>query len=413
MTRRRPSGLRLGYRLSERWRQTLGYRIERNEITDDEYRAFYQHVAHDFNGPLTWSHNHVEGKQSFTTLLYLPAQAPFDLLMGREERHGLKLYVRRVFIMDAAEQMLPTYLRFVRGVVDSADLPLNVSREILQENRLVSGMRASIVKRVLDMIGGLDDEQFQGFWGHFGEVLKEGLVEDYGNREKLLELMRYVSTESEDDQPMVSLGDYVSRMKVGQDKIYYLTAESLKAARNSPHLEVFRKRGIEVLLMTDRVDEWVMGHLQEYQGKPFQSVAKGDVDLSNLEDENEREARQEAEERAKGLVERFATALEGEVDSVRVSHRLTDSPTCLVIGEHEMAMHMQSLLKQAGHDLPDGKPILEINPGHPLIERLGEGEGEGFDEWARLLYEQALLAAGGTLEDPAAFVRRVNGLLAG
>jgi molecular chaperone HtpG len=385
----------------------------KSEIEDEEYRGFYKHVAHDFAEPMTWAHNHVEGNQSFTTLLYLPSQVPFDLMMGgRDERHGLKLYVRRVFIMDAAEQLLPNYLRFARGVVDSNDLPLNVSREILQENKLVAGIRASVVKRVLDMIGKLDDEQFSTFWKHFGEVLKEGLAEDAGSRDKLLKLVRYASTHENTDEPKVSLADYVGRMKGGQDKIYYLTAEGLAAAKNSAHLEVFRKQGIEVLLMTDRVDEWVMGQLSDFEGKPFQSVAKGEIDLTNMEDESDRKAREESEEKATDLIKRLSDSLGDRVEAVKVSHRLTESPSCLVLGEHEMAVHMQSLLKQAGHELPGGKPTLEINPDHEMILRLeSESDDERFGDWAALLFEQAWLAAGGVLEDPAGFVRRMNRLI--
>jgi molecular chaperone HtpG len=388
--------------------------LPKSEISDEEYQAFYQHVSHDFNAPLTWSHNRVEGNQAFTTLLFLPEKAPFDLMVGREDRHGLKLYIRRVFIMDAAEQLLPTYLRFVRGVVDSDDLPLNVSREILQENQLVSKIKASVVKRVLDMIEKQagDDENYPAFWNQFGEVLKEGPVEDIKNREKLLKLMRFASTEGDGDKQIVSLADYVSRMKGAQDKIYYITADSYQAASNSPHLEVFRKQGIEVLVMYDRVDEWMMGHLQDFDGKPFQSVAKGDIDLSNLEDESEKEARKESEEQAKDLIERLGKALEEKVADVRVSHRLTDSPSCLVLDEHDMAMHMQALLKQAGHEMPGSKPHLEINPEHDLVKRLaGEGDESSFNDWAMLLFEQAWLAEGGQLDDPAGFVRRLNGLL--
>lgn len=384
------------------------------EISDDDYKAFYKHVSSDFNDPLVWAHNRVEGTQAYTTLLYLPEKAPFDLLMGREERRGLKLYVRRVFIMDAAEQLLPQYLRFVRGVVDSDDLPLNVSREILQENRLVGKIRSSVVKRVLDLIEKLseDGERYAAFWGHFGEVLKEGPVEDAGNRERLLKLMRFRTTATEGDA-VASLEDYVSRMKAEQDKIYYLTAESRQAAEGSPHLEVFRKRGIEVLLMSDRVDEWMMGHVREFDGKPFQSIAKGQLDLSKFEDESEKEARKGAEKQAEKIIERIRKALGDRVDDVLVSHRLTDSPACLVLAEHDMAVHMQTLLKQAGHDFGGlSKPKLEINPTHRLITRLEAIDDEAtFADWSSLLYEQAWVAEGGQLEDPAAFVRRMNRLL--
>ncbi|MEM9533263.1 MAG: molecular chaperone HtpG [Pseudomonadota bacterium] len=388
----------------------------RNEIDDEEYQGFYKHISGDFNEALTWSHNRVEGNQSFTTLLYLPEKPPFDLMMGREERRGLRLYVRRVYIMDAAEQLLPTYLRFVRGVVDSDDLPLNVSREILQDNALVKKIRASVVKRVLGMLDKMssDADTYGPFWNHFGEVLKEGVVEDFGNQEKLLKLARFASTHGDGAEQNVSLEEYLGRMQSGQDKIYYVTADSFKAAANSPHLEVFRQQNIEVLLMADRVDEWMMGHVREFDGKPFQSIAKGDLDLSNLEDEETREARKAKASEAEPLIERFKAALAEQVEDVKVSSRLTDSPSCLVLAEHDMALHMQQLMKQAGHDMPGAKPSLEINPAHALVERAaGIEDEEGFAEWAHLLFEQAVLAEGGALPDPAAHVRRVNQLLAG
>ncbi len=387
----------------------------KQEISDEEYQGFYKHVSHDFNEPLVWAHNRVEGNQSYTTLLYLPEKAPFDLMMQhRDERRGLRLYVRRVFIMDAAEQLLPAYLRFVRGVVDSDDLPLNVSREILQENKLVAKIRASVVKRVLDMIEKLTDdpERYAKFWREFGAVLKEGPVEDYGNRERLLKLMRFATTHDDVAEQRVSLEDYVKRMKGGQDKIYYITADGFQAAKNSPHLEVFRRKGIEVLLMYDRVDEWMVGHLQEFEGKRFQSVAKGDIDLSNLEDDGDKERREKLERSAGKLVERLSKVLADKVEKVRVSHRLTDSPSCLVLSEHDMAVHMQNLLKQAGHEMPGSKPFLEINPDHPLVERAAaESDEARFADWAWLLFDQAWLAEGGQLEDPAAFVKRMNALL--
>ncbi len=386
----------------------------RQDIEDDEYKSFYKHVSNDFNDPLKWAHNRVEGNQSFTTLLYLPEKPPFDLMMGREERQGLKLYVRRVFIMDAAEQLLPTYLRFVRGVVDSDDLPLNVSREILQDNALVKKIRGSVVKRVLGMLDQISDETdtYQDFWKGFGEVLKEGVVEDFSNQEKLLKLARFASTNNSDAEPTTSLDDYLSRMSAGQDKIYYVTADSHQAALNSPHLEVFRKQGVEVLLMSDRVDEWMMGHVREYDGKPFQSVAKGDLDLSNLEDEDTKKQREEKATQAAPLLERMKKALEAQVEEVKISSRLTDSPSCIVLAENDMALHMQQLMKQAGHEMPGSKPSLEINPDHPLVERAaGVEDQEGFEAWAHLLFDQALLAEGGQLEDPAAYVKRVNQLL--
>ncbi len=388
----------------------------KQEITDEEYQGFYKHVSHDFNEPLVWAHNRVEGNQSYTTLLYLPEKAAFDILRSYEDRRGLRLYVKRVFIMDAAEQLLPPYLRFVRGVVDSDDLPLNVSREILQENRLVAKIRASVIKRVLDMLAKLTEqpERYAKFWSEFGVVLKEGPVEDYANREKLLKLLRFASTHADKPEQTVSLEEYVARMKSGQDKIYYITADNFQAAKNSPHLEVFRQKGIEVLLMYDRVDEWMAGHLQEFDGKPFQSVAKGDIDLAEFGDESEKDRRKQQEKEAGKLIERLKGALGDRVDEVRVSHRLTDSPSCLVLREHDMAVHMQNLLKQAGHFMGAGKPSLEINPGHPLVQRADqESDQARFGEWALLLYEQAWLAEGGTLDDPAAFVKRMNGLLVG
>ncbi len=386
----------------------------RQEIEDDEYKSFYKHVSNDFNDPLKWAHNRVEGNQSFTTLLYLPEKPPFDLMMGREERHGLKLYVRRVFIMDAAEQLLPTYLRFVRGVVDSDDLPLNVSREILQDNALVKKIRASVVKRVLGMLEQVaeDADTYQPFWKGFGEVLKEGVVEDFSNQEKLLKLARFASTHNTDAEPTTSLDEYLARMNSSQDKIYYVTADSHRAALNSPHLEVFRKQGIEVLLMSDRVDEWMMGHVREYDGKPFQSVAKGDLDLSNLEDEEAKKQREDKATEAAPLLERMKKALEDKVEKVKISTRLTDSPSCIVLAENDMALHMQQLMKQAGHEMPGSKPSLEINPDHPLVQRAGAVEDdESFAQWAHLLFDQALLAEGGQLDDPASYVKRVNQLL--
>ncbi len=390
--------------------------LPKNEIKDEEYKEFYKHVSHDFSDPLLWSHNRVEGNQSYTTLLYVPEKAPFDLFLSRDEgRKGLKLYVRRVFIMDAAEQLLPMYLRFVRGVVDSDDLPLNVSREILQENKLVKSIRAGIIKRVLDMLAKLakdDAEKYATFWNNFGEVLKEGIVEDISNQGKIAKLLRFASTHNSDDAQTVSLDDYLSRMKPEQEKIYYLTADSWQAAVNSPHLEAFRKKGIEVLLLTDRVDEWMMGYFREYEGKPFQSIAKGEVDLGKLEDEKDKAEREAREKAADDLPERIQQALEDKVSEVKVSHLLEDSPACLMLDEHEMAVHMQKLLQQAGHGMPASKPRLEINPLHPLLQRMkGLEDTAEFAEWAHLLFEQALLAEGGQLDDPAGFVRRMNRIL--
>lgn len=386
----------------------------KSEISDEEYTEFYKHVAHDFDDPLRWTHYHVEGTQSYTGLLYVPKRAPFDL-WDRDKRHGIKLYVRRVFIMDDAEQLMPTYLRFVRGVVDSDDLPLNVSREILQHNRQIDAIRGASVKKVLGMLEELasdQPEQYAEFWAQFGQVLKEGPAEDFGNRERIAKLLRFASTHNDSGQQDVSLQDYVGRMKEGQDRIYYVTAESYAAARNSPHLEIFRKKGVEVLLLHDRVDEWMVSHLNEFDGKKLQSVAKGSLDLGALEDEQEKQELERAAEDHKDLLERMQKALGERVKEVRVSHRLTDSPCCVVVEEHDMAMSLQKMLKQAGHDVPTIKPALEINPEHPLVLRLEQVDDEQrFNDWSGLLLEQATLAEGGQLEDPAAFVARLNQLL--
>jgi molecular chaperone HtpG len=388
----------------------------KSELADADYQGFYKHVSHDFDDALAWTHNRVEGSQSYTVLLYLPAKAPWDALFsGRDERKGLKLYVRRVFIMDAAEQLLPAYLRFVRGVVDSDDLPLNVSRELLQENRLVAQIRAACVKRTLDLLeklAGEEDDKYQRFWDAFGNVLKEGLAEDFGNRERIAKLLRFASTRSEGAAQTVSLDTYIGRMVGEQDAIYYLTAETHGAARGSPLLESLRARGVEVLLLSDRVDEWMSGYLREYAGKPLKNLAKGDVDLSQFESAEERAAREKASEDAKPLLERIKTLLGERVSEVRASRRLTDSASCLALGEQDMALHMQQLLKQAGHTVPESKPVLEVNPSHGLVQRLAaESDAARASEWALLLYEQALLASGGQLDDPSAHVRRVNGLL--
>ncbi|OOG21230.1 molecular chaperone HtpG [Thioalkalivibrio denitrificans] len=385
----------------------------RSEITDDEYKAFYKHVAHDFEDPLAWTHNRVEGRQEYTTLLYIPKRPPFDL-WDRDRRHGIKLYVRRVFIMDDAEQLMPAYLRFVRGVVDSNDLPLNISREILQSNRLIDGMRAGGVKKVLGLLEDMAKdrpEDYQAFWSAFGQVMKEGPAEDYGNREQIAGLLRFASTHTGEATQNVSLADYVSRMKDGQKAIYYITADSHAAAAHSPHLEVFRKHGVEVLLLSDRVDEWLVTHLTEFDGKPLKSVAKGALDLGELETEEEKQAAKAAEDESKEVIERLKKALGEKVEDVRVSHRLTDSPACIVLSEHDMALYMQQLLRQAGQKLPDTKPVLEINPSHGLIGRLREADDEQMDEWADILFNQALLAEGAQLEDPAGFVRRLNSLI--
>ncbi len=387
----------------------------KKDISDDEYNEFYKHVAHDFEPPLAWSHNRVEGKQEYISLLYVPSHAPFDL-WDREKRHGIKLYVRRVFIMDDAEQLMPQYLRFVRGVIDSADLPLNVSREILQSSRDIDAIKAGSVKKVLGLLEDMAEnqpEKYAGFWNAFGKVLKEGPGEDFANKEKIAGLLRFASTHTDTDAQVVSLKDYVGRMKEGQSAIYTITADSFAAAQHSPHLEIFRKKGIEVLLLSDRVDEWLASNLTEFDGKPLKSVAKGGLDLGELEDEAEKTAQKEAEESLKPLVERIKTTLGERVKDVRVTHRLTDSPACLVTGEGDMSANLERLLKAAGQAAPTVKPTLEINPIHALVTRLNsESDEDRFKDWANLLFEQALLAEGGQLDDPASFVRRLNGLLA-
>ena len=386
----------------------------KNDITEEQYHEFYKHVAHDFEAPLAYSHNKVEGRKEFTQLLYIPARAPFDL-WDREHRRGIKLYVRRVFIMDDAEQLLPVYLRFVRGVIDSADLPLNVSREILQESKDIEAMRSANVKRVLSMIEDLAEnnkEKFATFWKEFGKVIKEGVVEDYSNRDRIAKVLRFASTHTDTDAQEVSLADYISRMKPEQEKIYYVTAEAFAAAKNSPHLEVFRKKGVEVLLMYDRVDEWVAQHLTEFEGKKLQSVAKGRLELGKLEDEAEKKAAEQEEGEAKPLLERIKKALGETVKDVRVTLRLTDSPACLVADEHDMGANFQRLLKAAGQNVPTSKPIMEINPHHPLVLRLkGEADDTRFTDLAKVLFDQSMLAEGGQLEDPAGFVKRLNQLM--
>ena len=388
----------------------------KSEITDEQYKEFYKHVAHDFEEPLSYVHAKVEGKQEYTQLLYIPQRAPFDM-WDRNARHGIKLYVRRVFIMDDAEQLMPLYMRFVRGVVDSNNLPLNVSREILQESRDIETIRGGCVKKVLSMLEGLADneeaaekEKFARFWTEFGRVFKEGIGEDFANKERIAKLLRFASTHNDTPDETVSLADYVSRMKEGQEKIYYVTAETFTAAKNSPHLEIFRKKGIEVVLLSDRVDEWVTGHLTEFEGKQLQSVAKGGLDLGKLEDEAEKKEAEQAADEYKELLEKIKTSLGEKVKEVRVTHRLTDSPSCIVADEHDMGGNLARILKAAGQKAPEMKPILEINPKHPAVQRL-KYEGTRFDDWANLLLEQATLAEGGTLDDPAGFVKRINELM--
>jgi molecular chaperone HtpG len=388
----------------------------KSDITDEQYKEFYKHVAHDFEDPLAWTHARVEGKQEYTQLLYVPSRAPFDM-WDRQSRHGVKLYVRRVFIMDDAEQLMPLYLRFVRGIVDSNDLPLNVSREILQESKDIETIRNGCARKVLAMLEGLADsedaaekEKYARFWGEFGRVLKEGVGEDFANKEKIAKLLRFASTHADTADETASLADYVARMKDGQEKIYYVTAETFNAAKNSPHLEIFRKKGIEVLLLSDRVDEWVVGHLTEFEGKQLQSVAKGGLDLGNLEDEAEKKEVEKEADEYKDLIEKVKASLDARVKEVRVTHRLTDSASCLVADEHDVTGNLARILKAAGQKAPDMKPILEINPHHPQVQRL-KYETDRFDDWAALLFEQAQLAEGGQLDDPAGFVKRMNALM--
>ena len=388
----------------------------KNDISDDEYKAFYKHVGHDFEEPLAWTHSRVEGRHEYTNLLYIPAHAPFDL-WDRNARHGIKLYVKRVFIMDDADKLMPAYLRFVRGVVDSADLPLNVSRELLQESKDIDAIRSGCTKKVLGLLesmAGSEDEaeraRYATFWKEFGKVLKEGVGEDFANKERIAGLLRFASTHADTRDETVALADYIGRMKEGQDKIYYVTAESFNAAKNSPHLEVFRKKGIEVLLLSDRVDEWVTGNLNEFDGKALVSVARGGLDLGALEDEAEKKEAEKAADEYKDLLERIKTSLGERVKDVKVTLRLTDSPACLVADEHDLGMNLSRILKAAGQSAPESKPILEINPNHPAVLRL-RYEEKNFDDWAAVLFDQALLAEGGTLDDPATFVKRVNQLM--
>ena len=387
----------------------------KSEISDDEYKAFYKSLGHDFNDPLAWAHNRVEGgSQRFTTLLYIPSQPPFDLLMGaRDERKGVKLYIKRVFIMDAAEELLPNYLRFVRGVVDADDLPLNVSREILQHNRQIERIKGSCVKRVLDLIEKLakdEPEKFEAFRKAFGNTLKEGIVEDPSNRGRIAKLLRFASTKGDGAEQDVSLDDYVARMQPGQEAIWYVTADSYRAAAGSPQLEAFRAKGIEVLLMFDRVDEWIMGQFGEYEGKAFRNVAKGELPL----DEAGKQKQEEVAKQAEPLVKKLKELLGERVGEVRVSARLTDSPSCLALSDYELAPHLARLLREAGQEVPDSRPTLEINPAHPLVKRVeSETDGAKAKDLAMLLLEQAEIAAGAALPDPAAFVQRMNRVLLG
>ncbi len=385
----------------------------KNDVTPEQYQAFYQHISHDQEPALSYSHSRVEGRSEYTLLLFVPKKAPFDL-WDRSQRHGLKLYVKRVFIMDDADKLLPTYLRFVRGVIDSADLPLNVSRELLQESRDVKTIREGATKKILsvleEMANDKDGTRYHDFWQEFGQVVKEGVGEDHSNSERLQKLLRFASTRNDDATQTVSLTDYVARMKHGQEKIYYVTADSYLAARNSPHLEVFKKKDIEVLLLSERVDEWMLSFLNEFDGKELVSVAKGGLDLGALSDESDKKAQELAQSSHKAVIEHFQTVLEDKVSSVRVTLRLTDSPACLVASEDGMSNHLQRILKSAGQAAPATKPILEINPNHPLVAALTD-QTPGLDDWAWLLFEEAQLAEGGSIENPAHFVARVNKLL--
>jgi len=386
----------------------------RQELNDGEYKEFYKHISHDFQDPLDWSHNKVEGKLEYTSLLYLPAKAPFDM-WNRDAARGLKLYVQRVFIMDDAEQFLPLYLRFIRGVVDSNDISLNVSREILQKDPAVDSMKSAITKRILDMLGKLKKkkpEDYQKFWDEFGQVLKEGPAEDYANREKIAKLLLFSTTHTDSPVQDQSLEDYISRMQEGQDKIYYIAAESHNTAKNSPHLEVLRKKGIEVLLLSDRVDEWFISHLMEFDGKQFQDVTRGELDLGKLDTEEDKKAQEEKDKQAEPLLNRLKESLGERVAEVRTTHRLTDSPACLSIAEHDMGAQMRKIMEAAGQAMPEFKPIFEINPEHPLIDKLDkEADEERFNDLAAILFDQASLAEGGHLDDPASYIRRLNSLL--
>ncbi|WNO60014.1 molecular chaperone HtpG [Rheinheimera sp. MMS21-TC3] len=386
---------------------------DKSDLTDEEYNEFYKHISHDWSDPLSWSHNKVEGNNNYTSLLYIPKKAPFDM-WNRDAQHGLKLYVQRVFIMDDAEQFMPSYLRFIKGVLDSSDLPLNVSREILQDTKVTQSLRKGCTSRTLKMLEKLtkDSEKYQAFWDEFGQVLKEGPAEDMANKEQIAALLRFASTHTDESVQNVSLADYISRMKEGQDEIYYIVADSFAAAKNSPHLEVLRKKGLEVLLLSDRIDEWLVQHLTEFNDKKLRSVAKGGLDLSKLDDEETKKAQQETEEAFASVLERFKTALGNQVKDVKVSHRLTDSPACVVTDEHDMSTQMIKLMESAGQKVPEVKPIFEINAEHTLVKHISEQQDEDrFKEWAEVLLDQALLAEKGNLKDPASFVNRLNKLL--
>ena len=387
---------------------------DKSEITDEEYKEFYKHISHDFADPLKWAHNKVEGKTEYTSLLYIPSKAPFDM-WNRDQNHGLKLYVQRVFIMDDAEQFMPTYLRFVKGLVDSNDLPLNVSREILQDNKITQALRQGCTKRVLGMLEKMaknDADTYQSFWNEFGNVLKEGPAEDFSNKEKIAGLLRFSSTQADTDAQTVSLADYIERMQESQDKIYYVTADSYQAAKNSPHLEIFRKKGIEVLLMGERIDEWLMSHLTEFDGKSFQSISKGDLDLGDLDDEESKKQQEAAEKEVEGVVERAKAALGDKVVDVKFTHRLTDSPAVIVADENGMTTQMMKLMQAAGQPVPEVKYQFELNPEHSLVKMLADVQDESlFAQWTNVLFDQAALSEQGSLKDPAAFAKNLNELL--
>ncbi|TMN86731.1 molecular chaperone HtpG [Pseudoalteromonas phenolica] len=395
-------------------RATALWTRDKSEVTEDEYKEFYKHVGHDWEEPLTWAHNKVEGKTEYTSLLYIPKKAPFDL-WNRDRQSGLKLYVQRVFIMDDAEQFMPSYLRFVKGLLDSNDLPLNVSREILQDNKITQAIRKGCTSRVLKMLdrmGKNKPEEYQTFWNEFGKVLKEGPAEDISNKEAIAKLLRFSSTHTDESTENVSLEQYIERMKEGQDKIYYVVADSFEAAKSSPHLEIFRKKGIEVLLMADRVDEWMMSHLTEFNDKQFASITRGDLDLGDLDDAETKKAQEESEKEVEGLVDRIQTVLGDKVKEVRFTHRLTDSPACVVVDDNDMSSQMQKLMESVGQAVPEAKPIFELNPEHQLVKHLNvEQDEDKFAQWSDVLLDQALLAERGSLKDPAAFVAKLNKLM--
>lgn len=395
-------------------RATALWTRDKSEISDEEYHEFYKHVGHDWEEPLTWAHNKVEGKTEYTSLLYIPKRAPFDLY-NRERQSGLKLFVQRVFIMDDAEQFMPSYLRFVKGLLDSNDLPLNVSREILQDNKITQAIRKGCTSRVLKMLERMSKnrpEEYQTFWNEFGQVMKEGPAEDSANKEAIAKLLRFASTHSDHSTQEVSLEQYIERMQDGQDKIYYVVADSFEAAKNSPHLEIFRKKGIEVLLLSDRIDEWMMSYLTEFAEKPLQSITRGDLDLGELDDEQSKQAQEASEKEVEGLVERVKTILGDKVKEVRFTHRLTDSPACVVADEHDMSSQMAKLMESMGQSAPETQPVFELNPEHQLVKHLNNEQDEDkFAQWSQVLFDQALLAERGSLKDPAGFVTRLNKLM--